>query len=164
MTITLQPITAANWVTCIELAPTEAQQQRQFVATNVLSLAQAYAEPWWVPRAIYAGTTMVGFLLYGRWPAAGVPAHHGSVEPGTDYILRFMVDGRYQGCGYGRAALEALITQLKADPHTWVIDVDYEPENTVAAHLYTSLGFRPTGTIDPMSGEMRARLFIRDKM
>ena len=63
--ISLQPITSTNWVTCIELRPTAYQQQRGFVAANVLSLAQAYVERWWIPTAIYAQQTMVGFILYG---------------------------------------------------------------------------------------------------
>jgi diamine N-acetyltransferase len=161
MTITLQPITADNWVECIGLSPTEDQQERGFVASNTLSLAQAYCEPWWVPQTIYADQTMVGFLLHGRWPAQGVPVHHGHVEPGTDYILRFMIDGRYQGRGYGRAALNLLIDQLRADPRTGVIDVDCDRENAVATQLYQGRGFQPTGSMDQKTGEVRFRLLVR---
>lgn len=52
----------------MELTPTAEQQARGYVASNVLSLAQAYAERWWTPLAIYAGETMVGVVLHGRWP------------------------------------------------------------------------------------------------
>ena len=160
MTITLQPITADNWIQCIELTPTDAQQQHGFVAPNVLSLAQSYAESWWRPHAIYADQSLVGFLLYGRWPAHGVPVHHGNIEPGTDYILRFMIAAQYQGRRYGHAALNALVAQLRLDPQTWAIDVDYDRENQVAAQLYRSCGFQPTGAVDLQSGEVRARLLV----
>ena len=34
--LSLQPITSENWVECIELAPTTAQQAQHYVAPNVL--------------------------------------------------------------------------------------------------------------------------------
>ena len=64
ITITLQPITSDNWVECIQLAPTAEQQRIGFVEPNRGSLAQAYA--------IYADETMVGFVMYGRWPEMGI--------------------------------------------------------------------------------------------
>lgn len=158
--ITLRPITTDNWVECIELTPTEEQQQHGFVATNVLSLAQAYAEPWWNPLAIYSGDTMVGFVMYGRWPETGIPKHHGSPEPGVDYILRMMIDEHHQGRGYGRAAMQALIDRIKRQPGCREIQLDYDSVNVVAERLYSSLGFRPIyGSVD---GEITARLVIAE--
>lgn len=177
MRITLRPITIDNWIECLGLKPTPEQQQAGFVATNELSLAQASMEPWWRPCAIYvsdselhkqempgdAGSSsapeiMVGFVMFGRWPESGVPAYHTEAKPGIDCILRFMIDGRYQGRGYGRAALQEVIKQIKTQPNTRAIHLSYEPENHVAEALYRSVGFVPTGHI--VDGEIEAWLSI----
>jgi diamine N-acetyltransferase len=156
MSVTLQPITSANWVACIGLETTEEQQRHSFVSLNVFSLAQAYSEPWWTPLAVYANEIMVGFVMYGRWPDTPLEPMWGVREPGEHHVLRLMIDRRYQGRGYGRAAMEALIEQVKAQPGARAIEVNYDLENTVAAHLYTQLGFQPTRQMD--DGEIRARL------
>jgi len=156
MIITLRPITSENWIDCIELASTEEQQRIGFVSPNQFSLAQAYAERWWQPWGIYAAEIIVGFVLYGRWPLVGLPVHHGYAEPGVYFILRFMIDGRYQGRGYGRAGLERVIEQIKAESGAQTITISYDPINTVMAHLCTCLGFQPTGRL--IDGEIEARL------
>lgn len=164
MTVTLQPITSDNWLDCISLKPTEEQARIGFVAPNPISLVQAHYEPWWQPYAIYAlmdendaqREIMVGFAMYGRWPVTGIPAHHAEATPGIDFILRFMIDGRYQGRGYGRAAMAALIAQIKAQPDGQAIEISYDVTNTVMARLCTSVGFQPTGRIH--DGEIQARL------
>jgi diamine N-acetyltransferase len=99
MTITLRPITQDNWRACLQLSTTEAQ--RRFVASVVHSLAQAYAEPWWTPLAIYADEIPVGFVMYRQLA-------------GTDitWIQRIMIDARYQNKGYGQMAMEAVISRI----------------------------------------------------
>ena len=155
--ITLQPITPCNWVDCIELTSTPEQQAHGYIAPNVLSLAQAYAEPWWIPLAIYAETTMVGFVLYGRWPESGYAAYWGhKPKPGIDYILRMMIDRRYQGQGYGKAALAVLLERIKAQPSCQAIELDYDRANIVAARLYAGYGFQPIE--EDEDGEILARL------
>lgn len=157
--IALRPITPDNWVECMELTPSAEQQARGYVAPNVLSLAQAYAERWWTPLAIYADLTMVGFILCGRWPASTFSAMWGDKpKPGIDYILRMMIDSRYQGQGYGKAALAILIEQLKAQPDCQAIELDYDSDNLVAARLYTSAGFEPIE--EDEDGEILARLVV----
>jgi diamine N-acetyltransferase len=160
MQITLQPITSDNWIDCISLAPTEEQARIGFVAPNSLSLAQAHYEPWWQPYGLYATideqAVMVGFAMYGRWPATGIPAYHADAKPGVDFILRFMIGQRYQGRGYGRAGLAALIAQIKAQPNVQAIEISYDVANPVMAHLCAQAGFQPTGRIS--DGEIEARL------
>ena len=131
MSVTLRPITQDNWIECIRLNVSEEQQARHWVATNTLSLAQAYGEPWWKPLGVYADATLVGFVMYGRPPDSAV-----------NYIQRVMIDARYQGQGYGRAAMRAVISRIRRE-NDGAIQLDYDLDNTVAAGLYTSLGFRP---------------------
>ena len=147
MKISLQPITADNRIDCIDLKPTEEQQCIGFVSPNQLSLAQAYAERWWQPYAIYADDIMVGFVLYGCWPPSGVPVHHTDAEPGVHFILRFMTDARYQGRGYGRAGMAAVIAQIKREPGAHKITISYDGSNLVMAQICKSVGFQATGSV-----------------
>lgn len=160
MKLTLQPITIDNWIDCIGLTPTEEQARIGFVAPNSVSLAQAHYEPWWQPYSLCTTIdekeTMVGFAMFGRWPATGIPTHHGDAKPGIDFILRFMIDHRYQGRGYGRAGLQMLIAQIRAQPGVQAIEISYDVTNPVMAHLCTTLGFQSTGRVD--NGEIEARL------
>ena len=157
--ITLQPVTDDNFVECIGLTPTADQQARGYVAPNVLSLAQAYVERWWIPLVIYADTTMIGFVLYGRWPQGGFAAFWGDKpKPGIDYILRMMIDRHHQGQGYGKAALTALIERIKMQADCLAIELDYDRENTAAARLYTGCGFQPIKENE--DGEILARLSL----
>jgi len=148
--VTLRKITGENLWEIVALKVGESQ--RHFVADNTRSLLEAYVAitngGTALPFGIYAGDTPVGFLMisYGceDWPDAPAIAH-------DNYSLwRFMIDERYQGQGYGRAALaEALrfIRTLPCGPatHCWL---SYEPENSVAKRLYASFGFTETGDWD----------------
>jgi diamine N-acetyltransferase len=131
--ITLRPVTDDNFAECIKLTPTVHQQERGYVAPNVLSLAQAYVERWCIPLAVYADTTMIGVVLYGRWPESGFAPFWGDKpKPGISYILRIMIDRRYQGQGYGKATLTALSERIKTQPDCLAIELDYDRENTAA--------------------------------
>lgn len=160
MTVSLRPISRDNWIQCIELKPTKEQVKAGFVAPNAVSLTQAAYEPWWNPLGIYADEEMVGFIMYGSWPeAAELPSHYPPEMPtGEDHVLRFMIDERYQGKGYGRAALAQVIEQVRQRPGTYAISLSYEPENARAAAVYASLGFKPTGHMH--GGELEVRLAL----
>jgi len=143
MTMTLREITRDNWLQCVRL--TVAPEQEAFVASNGASLAQSKYEPEWIPLALYDDEEMVGFVMYGV-----------NREEGKYWILRVMVDRRYQGQGYGRAAMRLLLERLRAIPGCDEVAISYEPENEVARRLYASCGFRETGEI--LEGETVARL------
>ncbi|HEY7093036.1 MAG TPA: GNAT family N-acetyltransferase [Ktedonobacterales bacterium] len=143
MPITLREITRENWMQCVQL--TVASEQDHFVASNAFSLAQSKYEPEWVPLALYGDTEMVGFVMYGLYR-----------EEGKYWILRVMVDRRFQGKGYGHAAMRLLLDRLRAIPGCDEVAISYEPENDVARRLYASFGFRETGEI--IEGETVARL------
>ncbi len=60
MPITLKEITKDNYVECIRL---KVRDNQRFVASNVYSLAESKYEPENIPMAVYAGETMVGFVM-----------------------------------------------------------------------------------------------------
>ncbi|MCL2867151.1 MAG: GNAT family N-acetyltransferase [Clostridia bacterium] len=132
--ITLKEITPVNWHECIHLAVKE--DQKKFVASNVYSLAQAKVYPSYTPLAIYHDDEMVGFILYGIDP-----------DDNQMEIARLMIDQRYQGKGYGRAAMTQLLEIIRQDAPPSVVYISFVPENKNAEALYLSLGFEHTGEI-----------------
>lgn len=129
--VTLQEISADNWLECLRLQLTDEQQD--LVASNAFSLVQASYNSDCFPLAIYQEETMVGFLMWGR------------NDCGQYWIMRLMIDYRYQGQGYGKAALESAIALLHQKPDCHEIFIDYVEGNIIAEKLYRSLGFVPTG-------------------
>lgn len=144
--VALQEITAETWEQCVKLKVRS--DQEHFIASNVYSLAQSKYEPGLLPLAVYDGETMVGFVMYSEQP----------YEPGKYFIYRVMVGAEFQGKGYGRDAMLALIERMQALPECREIVLSYEPENSVAERLYESLGFRKTGEI--FEGEVVSSLKV----
>lgn len=138
MTVRLEPITGADRDVCCALRVGEAQQA--YIAPNAASLAEAdkpenaaIARPF----GVYAGAKMVGFAMF---------AFDESVEPeeGRYWLWRFMIDRRYQGLGYGRQALAAIVDYFRQNGADSVT-LSTKPSNTAALSLYRSVGFRETG-------------------
>jgi diamine N-acetyltransferase len=145
MNVELREITIDNWRQCVRLKV--APGQEQFVASNAVSLAQSKYETDSVPLAVYDGDTMVGFVMYH-------PEDYGMAK--IWFIERLMVGADYQGKGYGRTAMQALLERLKAQPGYTAILISFVPENVAARNLYASLGFVDTGEIE--EGEIVYRL------
>ena len=55
-----------------------------------------------------------------------------------------MIGREHQRCGYGRAAVEALVERA-AVAGAREAALSYAPENDAAQRLYAALGFRETG-------------------
>jgi diamine N-acetyltransferase len=145
--IELRKITGDNFNECIKLETNE--EQKNFVASNIRSLAQAYValtnnECIPMPYAIYANDIMVGFIMLSYNEADS------SNDENTYWVWRFMIDKRYQGKGYGKETMEKAIELIRTSPYGKVSTVflSYEPENEVAKTLYASFGFVETGKIE----------------
>jgi diamine N-acetyltransferase len=147
MTVTLRDIDRENFRRCVKLEVSE--DQKSFVAPNVFSIAESKVDPAYNVQAVYDGEEMVGFCMYG-WDE----------EEGCHCLARLMVDKQHQGKGYGRAATEAVIERLRAEPDCRQIVLSTSPANTSAQALYESLGFRKTGEVS--HGEEVMRLKFED--
>jgi len=140
MIVTLKPVTAENWRVLIQLKVRE--DQSHFVTTNLHSIAEAQFgfddEGHWnsYPFGIYAGEEPVGFLMYATNPA------HSKIQV---FVIRLMIDEKYQGNGYGREAMRTVLDNFRADQKLRVAAISYEPENHSAKKLYASLGFKENG-------------------
>src|SRR5262249_47855792 len=100
---TLRPVTRENWRAVARLEVAEGQ--RQFVAPNIFSLAEAAYEPGLTPVAIYADENLVGFALYTHEPFQGDWTFTTTPYRGELGIVRMMVDAHAQQRGYGGQAL-----------------------------------------------------------
>jgi len=153
--LSLQEITRENWRAALDLAVFPEQQQ--FIADSVpiatIALAKAYIRPGglvWIPYAFYASTEMVGFTELAYEPE--------SLD--NYWIFHFFIDRRYQGQGYGKAALNLLLQFIRDHhPRCQAIQLTVHPENVRAQRLYTDAGFQPTGTL--FSGEPVYRLSLQ---
>lgn len=148
-TVSLREITPENWEAILKLAVRD--DQKNFVANNLYSLAEAKIFPEHVPLAIYADEQPVGFLMYTfersrkEW-----------------WIFRLMIAAGEQGQGYGRAAMQQAIARMHAQPGCDRIFISFEPENAPAEQLYRSLGFVPNNEV--WGGEVVFRLDLPEAM
>jgi diamine N-acetyltransferase len=132
--IELKPVTAENFHECISLETKD--NQKEFCASNLYSIAESKVEPLAIPICIYANETMAGFILYG--PEYSDNGTYMSID-------RFMIDRRFQGRGYGKLALEKLIENIKNNYAYKEIYLSYVPENIIAEKLFMGFGFVKTG-------------------
>jgi len=138
--ITLRVIGVDNRAEVRELRV--AAGQEGFVDGVVPSLAEAEAKPHAKPwhRAIYAGDTPVGFVMLSDGVAPGDPDW-----PWPYYLWRMLIDGRSQGRGYGRAALDLVVSYLKTRPGADVLVTSVVPGEGSPMGFYLRYGFRATG-------------------
>ncbi len=140
--VTLREVTQENWRETLELTVRPEQQRftADYAPIAAVALAKAYIRPGgahWTPYAIYAGGTMVGFLALAYEPET------------TDqyWLFHFFIDQRYQGYGYGKAALRCFVELVRREhPRCQTLQLVVHPENIRAQRLYTATGFHPTGT------------------
>ena len=136
-------------------------EQEKFVSPNTVSLAQAWlyrndARPY----AIMKDEIAVGFVMLD-WDE----------DERTVGIWRFMIDAEYQGKGYGKAALLAVLEMIRVEGKFDLCYLEYAEENTVARNLYASVGFKENGKIEngeivmtmPLTDEPKVGILIADE-
>ena len=148
--IHLEKIDAKNIWDVLELKVK--QDQKEFVASNDISVVQAYVAQGTgcsaFPFAIYNDKKLVGFIQIGYGENADQDGV--SVEKDNYEIWRFMIDKRFQGRGYGKDALKLALDFIRTWPcgKADLCWISYEPENEIAKKLYSSFGFVETGEMD----------------
>ena len=70
-------------------------------------------------------------------------------EPACYDLQQFMIDGRFQGRGYGAAALGLLLDELRQEGKYADAEVCVNRENAAALALFMGAGFVDTGYVDP---------------
>ena len=146
--IELREVNADNWREVIRIEPRK--DQLRFVASVAHYLNLCHYGGEWQPLALFHDDEPIGFAMWGYDP-----------EDDSYWIGGFVIDGKHQGKGYGRAAMETLLEYLARQPGYREAALSYEPENTVASRLYASLGFIETG--ERVEDELIARRPANDK-
>ena len=109
-------------------------EQLGHVDSNALSMAEAnFSDHAWM-RGIYLNEEPVGFVMVDARP-----------ETNKFYLWRFMIDQRHQSLGFGRAAIQLVVSDLKlvfnaSELTTSVVPVENGPQK-----FYENLGFQLTG-------------------
>ena len=155
--IHLEPIDAKNVWDVLDLKLRK--EQKSFVASNEISIVQAYtaqgtgcsAFPFAICRD--KDRKPVGFLMVG-FNEAALYALDDEEPPtalkGNYSIWRLMIDKRYQNRGYGREAIRLALDFIRIWPcgRAVACEISFEPENEVARALYRSCGFVENGEMD----------------
>jgi diamine N-acetyltransferase len=127
----LKTITKDSWLEAISLRVRE--DQKNYVASNAVSLAQLNFLENFHAKGIYLGDEMIGFTLYGI-----------DEDDHEYWIYRMMIDEKHQGKGYGKEAVKLVIEDIRniKDERHLTITLSYEPTNEHAKRVYEKMGFQ----------------------
>ena len=145
--IIIKEITNKNiWKVC-ELEPFE--NQKDFVAENIQSLAEAYATRNEgnnaLPLAVYNDAELIGFVMIGKGTVGN--EEESDLIKENYSLWRLMIDKKYQGQGLGRQTIDAAMDLIRTFPfgEAKKVWLSYEPENTRARDIYRKYGFVENG-------------------
>jgi diamine N-acetyltransferase len=145
--ISLREIVKENWRVVARLSDQLSEEHRRYVAHNAISMLDYHHDQETLgQKAIYVDDTPVGYTLYGI----------DEQDAATWWIIRLMIAPAFQRLGYGRTAMQQIITMLRAMPGCRSIRISFVPANTGARALYEQLGFKDTGIVE--DGELVFRL------
>ncbi|WP_075618949.1 GNAT family N-acetyltransferase [Paenisporosarcina indica] len=141
MNIQLREVSRNNWEEAMTIKGTP--QQVTFAPPVAVSLAKVHIKPdgedvTYIPFAIYSEEQMVGFIM------------HAYEEQTKDsyWINGFIIDEKYQGKGYGKAAFAEMVGWIqKRHPHCLEVRLTVAKENHRAKVLYERYGFVDTGVV-----------------
>lgn len=133
--VTLRDISIENLREILKLEVNA--HQKNFVAPNAVSVAQAhYTDTAWF-KGIYADGRPVGFVMLDDNP-----------ESSIYFLWRLMIDQRYQGMGYGKEALSLVSAYVKTRPGAKELLTSCVPGKDGPEGFYRKLGFLPTGSME----------------
>jgi diamine N-acetyltransferase len=153
--VQLKPVDRNNFRVMLRLSTRPGQES--FVATPSWSLASCYVRKYgdnyeYTPMVICDADAIIGYVTL-------------VCDPSTfdDYwIDDIMIDAIYQGRGYGRVAMNEVLTMFrKRYPKCRTVKLTCFRGNDGAAALYKSLGFELTGDVDPVFHEPNWALVIK---
>ena len=114
-------------------------EQAGFIESPAECLREADASDFWRPVGIYDGTELVGFAMYGYLPFLG---------EGQLWFDRLLIDKAFQGRGYAKAAIAALLERLRQEYPCRRVYLSVYGDNAAAIHLYRQAGFSFNGDYD----------------
>jgi diamine N-acetyltransferase len=140
--LSLREITEDSRADVEALAVTE--EQSHYVAGVRESLAEALefpdAKPWY--RAMYVDEEPVGFVMISDGITVDNPDYVGPY-----YLWRLLVDRRFQGRGYGTAALDLVVEHVRTRPDARVLLTSHVVGPASPVTFYLQYGFHLTGEV-----------------
>lgn len=126
--VTLNEISEDTLWSILDLEVTD--QQKEYVATNATSIAEAHFSEFAWFRAIYADDEPVGFVLL-----------YIDEEEAEFDLWRMMIDKNHQGKGYGGLALQQVISHVAKYPGAEELTLSYLPGEGNPAPFFEKYGF-----------------------
>ena len=136
--IRLTEITEENWLTAASLSVKEEQKRFLAPAVGILARGYVYRNCSARVRVIENDGTIVGLALVRDF----------TDEPLGYDLQQFMIDQKYQGRGYGSAALALILEELRAEGRFDHVEVCVKKDDTAAIRLYQKHGFTDSGYVD----------------
>ena len=144
--LTLAPVGPDNWREPLRVR----EDQRRYVADRVTLLARAYAYREYRSQAMFIllDGAPIGMLLY-----------HDDTWENRAYVLsQFFIDERWQGRGYGYAAMQLVLEGMRREGKYREVTLCYVDGDEAARRLYEKCGFTLTGEADEDEITMRLTL------
>lgn len=135
MMIIFKEITCDNWKECIKLKMNE--EDKNFICTNVYSIAEAQFYPKAISKAIYDGEQMVGYTLFGE----------DENDSNLFYIDRLMISSDFRNKGYAKEAIQLIIKEAVKSGFD-LIGTSTELENVKMQSLLRKLDFYTKNELD----------------
>lgn len=129
-------LTLENYKEAVELCVSP--EQERFVGTTAEAIADAHFHPQWIMKGIISkeDNTMIGFIMYDPVSPKTTPNSGGIV------LERFLIDCKYQGKGYGTAALKLWKEELRENFGPRIhAELWTNNNNSDAIKLYEKMGF-----------------------
>jgi diamine N-acetyltransferase len=146
--VELQPVTSANWQSCVAL--TVGEDQVRFVAPVSFYLCLCAYGGTWQPLAVVRDQATVGFCMWAM------------DSDGSAWVGGLLVEQVQQRTGVARAVINALIDRFAAEAGCPGMALSYAPDNEAARMLYRSVGFVESGeTMDEGHEVVARRPFAR---
>lgn len=109
-----------------------AENQQNYVCTSLVMLARVWLHRRFRPRVfnVYDGETAVGMGMYLDDP-----------EKNAYDFCQLFIDKRYQGKGYGKAAVALVLDAMRKDGKYQKVSMCYVEGNDASRKLFEQFGF-----------------------
>ena len=136
--IRLIDVNEENWLDIRELSVSEPQKGFLDSAVGILARGYVYRHDRARVIGIEEDGTVIGVALVRDLDD----------EPACYDLQQFMIDARFQGKGYGTAALRMLLSELERERKYDCVEVCVKKTDAAALRVYEKTGFVDTGYID----------------
>ena len=136
--VKITDITEENWLGVASLEVEDRQKGYVAPAVGVIARGYVYRDCGGRVYAIENDGEIVGCALVREF----------TDEPLGYDLQQFMIDRRYQGRGYGTAALELILDALRREGRYDHVEVCVKKEDAEAIRLYEKHGFVDSGYVD----------------